>query len=225
MKKIVYIFLVTICSLLLLACGEKNSISQLQIPDVVDITITDGKNVISSMGIIPYIEYEYNDTIAPDNIIRSIPNAGETINKGEKVTLIVSKGPEMLRSKDSYANWTYITYGVKDNWEFSHPYIKDNTLYIECNNVTFGTAMTWRDRYNEGCASGTACINDTFDKVVPVRLEFTKPNFLANESQSFKIKVPLENLDVKKPSNMYFKIGINVGGQDRDLLFNFSMTW
>lgn len=229
MRKILTLFLSILLILIFSACGGNSDITQdsnqVTVPDVIDISLSDGKNVVSSMGLIPHIEYEYHDTIAMDNIIKCTPSVGETISKGQKVTLVVSKGPNVIQSTDSYANWTYITYGVKDEWEFYNPYIEDNTLYIECYNVTFGTAMTWLDRYNEGCASGTASINDTFDKVVPVRVEYEKQSFSANESQSFTIKVPLDNLDVTTPSDLYFRIGISVNGQNTDLLFNIAMTW
>lgn len=229
MKKIYLLLLSLTLIFTFVACGNNSETNQdanlITVPDVVDISLSDAKNVVSNMGLIPHIEYKYHDTIPEDNVIKCDPAVGETISKGQSVTLIISKGPQMIHSNDSYANWTYITYGVEDEWEFHHPYIKDNTLYIECHTVTFGTAMTWRDRYNEGCASGTASINDTFDKVVPVRVEYEKQRVSANESQSFTIKVPLENLDVTKPSNMYFRIGISANGQDTDLIFDFSMTW
>lgn len=215
------ILLLLLITLVITGCSNSGE----YVPNVTNISMTDGKNVLSSMGYIPIIEYEYSDDIVADNIIRSEPSAGMPVSKGDRVTIYVSKGSSLIESKDSYANWNYITYGVEDNWEFYSPYIKDNTLYIECYNVIFGTAMSWRDRYGEGSASGTASVNDTFDKVIPVRLKYEKASVSANESQSFTIMVPLNDINVAKPTNLYFRIGISANNQDQDLYFDFSMTW
>lgn len=205
--------------------NENTDSNKVAIPDIVNIEYTDAKNVLSSMGFIPQVEYENSDTVSEGCVIRCTPQVGALAEKGSKVICYVSKGSSYTISKDSYANWTYITYGIEDEWEFYSPYINDGVLYIECFNVVFGTAMEWRDRYNEGSAAGTASINDTFDKVVPVRVEYEKRKTEANEPQSFTIIVPLSELNVSKPTNMYFRVGITANDQDTNLVFNFSMTW
>lgn len=245
MKKSICIVLVLAATVLLASCGvrlggaqvsdnwwqnvpspqQAQVQDQLTIPDVADVLEEDGRNVLSSMGLIPHVVYEYSEYTEAGKIIRCEPAVGSKVYQAAKVTIVVSKGPEKLRSQDSYANWTYITSGVKDEWNFYHPYIQDNVLYIECYQVTFGTAMQWRDRHDTGEAGGTACITDTFDKTVPVRVEYEKQSWAANETQSFTIKVPLEGLDVSKPNSMYFRLAITAGGKDQYLNFDISMTW
>lgn len=199
--------------------------TNIKVPDITGILESDGRNVISSLGLIPNVEYEHSDTVVKGEIIRCEPACGTEVALASKVTIYVSSGPLRIQSLDSYSNWTYIRRGVEDNWEFYDPYIEDGVLYIACYNVTFGTAMTWRDRYNEGKASGTASVNDTFDKVVPVSLVYTKQSWNAGESQSFVIQVPLNDLNVEKPTDLYFRIGISVDGSSEDLSVNFSMSW
>ncbi len=192
---------------------------------MINVDISDAKSVLINMGLVPQVEYKYSETIIADNTIRCTPNVGERVSKGDKVAILVSLGPSKIISKDSYAEWTFITYGVEDDWNFSNPYIKEGVLYIDCYDVTFGTAMEWEDHYNEGSAGGIASITDTFDKTVPVRVEYDKQSYAAKESQSFTIIVPLNDLDVKKPTNIYFKIGISVKNKHQELMFNCSMTW
>ena len=121
-------------------------------------------------------------------------------------------------------NWTYIS-NATDNWQFYSPYIVDDTLYIECYDVVFGSSMEWRDRYDEGEASGTVAMTDTFDKVVPARVKYSKRSTRANEHQAFTVVVPLTELTTDRPTDMYFKIGIKVGNREQNLLFSISMTW
>ena len=223
MKKIYITTLCMVITIMLTLTGCASN--QITIPDIYNVSINDGRSVLSSMGLIPQIEYIYNDSIAKDNIIYSEPSIGTPVEQGTKVVIYVSKGPSIIYSTNSYLSWNYITNGVEDDWEFYSPYIKDNYLYIECYNVTFGTAMEWRDRYNEGAASGTASINDTFDKVVPVKVIYEKQKYSANKSQAFTIKVPLNDLENQRPTTLYFRIGIRAKSKDIDLTFNFSMSW
>lgn len=227
MKKTIGIFLVLIMLIGLCACGttEPEVNNSITIPDVVEVDQTSGLNALSSLGFIPKVEEMYDDNIEAGYIIKCYPACGANVEKGSKVTVYVSKGASTISAKSSYMNWTYITHGVEDDWEFRNPYIEEGVLYLHCHNVTFGTAMEWRDRYDKGHASGTASINDTFDKVIPVTLEYSQRTAKANESQDFTIEVPLADLDVDKPTDLYFRIGITANGEDTNLYFNISMTW
>lgn len=194
------------------------------VPDVKNVDEADAKNVLSSMGLIPVVTYAYDDATEAGAVISSSPKAGESAEKGTKVTLSVSKGPKTAYASNSYMNWTYIG-SEKDDWEFNHPYIEDGVLYIQVTKLTFGTDMEWRDRYNNGYALGTASVNDSFDKVVPITLTYKTRTAKAGQPQECLIAVPLVDLDVTRPTDMYFRVGISVYGEDEDLCFNISMTW
>ena len=43
-----------------------------------------------------YVTLEYSDTVAEDKIIRQEPAAGELLEEGGTISLVVSKGPEMI---------------------------------------------------------------------------------------------------------------------------------
>ena len=39
------------------------------------------------------------------------------------------------------------------------------------------------------------------------------------------VEVPLSDLNIETPTDMYFKVGIKAGGREKDLTFNIAMTW
>lgn len=222
------VLLLSFSLMFLVACGkaesEANVESLVTIPDVVNIELTDGKSVLTNMGLLPVIEYEFSDSIEKDKIVRTNPSIGSDVDENSKITLYVSKGPSLIHSKDSVITWYNIS-NQQDDWQFSSPYISENILYIECYDVIFGSAMIWEDRYNEGFGFGTASVNDTFDKVVPVDIKYEKQSYGAGEAQSFTLIVPLSDLEVDKPTDLYLRLGAKVNGNYKEININFSITW
>ena len=47
-----------------------------------------------------YVTLEYSDTVEKGRIIRQSPEAGEVIQKGDTVSLVVSRGPQMMEMPD-----------------------------------------------------------------------------------------------------------------------------
>ena len=47
-----------------------------------------------------YVTLEYSSTVDEGKIIRQVPEAGEVIEKGGTIDLVVSKGPEMVEMPD-----------------------------------------------------------------------------------------------------------------------------
>ena len=216
MKKIFFVL-----SLFILITGCS---SGLTVPDVYDTDEVTAKNVLSSNGLIPAVKYEYDDVIEEGNVIRTQPQIGDTIQKNSKVEVYISKGARKIESKDSRIYW-YNVGSKMDTWEFYSPYIEDGTLKINCYNVVFTKKVEWQDRYNEGRLIGNASINDTFDKTVPVSAKYSKQKFNANEAQSFILEIPLKDLDVSKPTNMYIELFAKVDNRVQDIRVNFTMTW
>ena len=218
MKKKIVLFILTITMLLsLVACGEDNRVS---IPDVIDTDEASAKNILSSNSLIPSIKYEYDNDIKQGNVIKTTPAVGTQVDKNSKITVYISNGPSYIQSKGSRMEWYSISDG-KDDWSFHAPYIEKDVLYIECN-VAFACAMEWKDTYNEGLLGGIASITDSFDKTIPISAEYEKQSWSANESQSFTLNIPLSDLNISKPTDMYLKLSMNDGNQIR---VNFYMTW
>ena len=49
---------------------------------------------LKSMGLVPDVEYEYNEDVESDYVIRTIPAAGTKLSRGDTVTVVVSLGKE-----------------------------------------------------------------------------------------------------------------------------------
>ena len=193
------------------------------IPDITGTDINTAKNLLSANKLIPVVAEEYSDVEA-GSVIRTNPNVGSTVDENSKVTIVVSKGPRRIDSKNSYGHWQYISY-AEDKWEFYTPYIEDGTLYIEAT-ITFAIATTWQDSYEKGIGGGVASINDTFDKTVPVSVQYDKQSHNAGEEQSITIEIPTTDLDVQKPTTIYLQLYLDNGGQSvKTVECDFSMTW
>lgn len=220
MKKKVISF---IC-LMVLLISITGCINSIRIPNIENTDEVTAKNILSSNGIIPVVRYENSDIVEEGYVIRTEPNIGISVEKNSQVTIVVSRGPEVVASKDSRIEWLNIGSG-DDKWEFYNPYIEDNMLKIECHNVVFASKMEWVDEANEGLILGTASINDTYDKTVPVKANYIKKSFNANEAQSFTLEVPINDLNVNKPTNMYIRLFANINGRFTYVNINFTMTW
>jgi len=222
MKKIIILLLVSTMLLCFTACGETVSPNnRITIPDILDTDETTAKNILSSNGLIPSIKYENSEEFEQGNVIRTEPQIGESVEKNSKVTIYISDGPSYISSSDSRIQWWNLSTG-DDDWEFYSPYIENNILYINCYNVTFSCDMEWSDRYNNGELIGIASITDSFDKTVPVSAKYEKQSWKANESQSFILEIPLKDLNVSQPTDMYLRLYTN---NDSDIRVNFYMTW
>ena len=222
MKKICLILSVCILVLSLSSCGETVvPDDRISIPDIIDTDEATAKNVLSSNGLIPIVKYENSDNIEEGNVIRTTPDIGTLVDKNSKITIYISEGPSYIKASDSRAEWWFLSYN-EDDWEFYTPYIQNGILYIECYSVTFGCDMEWQDRYDEGKVIGIASITDSFDKTVPVSAEYEKQSWSAYESQSFTLEIPLKDLDVSRPTDMYLKLYTQ---NDDDVRINFYITW
>ena len=122
-------------------------------------------------------------------------------------------------------NWTYVSSWDKDYWHFYSPYIENNTLYIECYDVTFARSITWQDDDNAGYGFGVAEVNDSYDKKVPIKIVYDKQTVPAYEPQSFVVEVPLSNLENKRPSDMTFYAYADSDGEQIGLNFSITMSW
>lgn len=238
MKKVLALVLTLVLALSVAACGsggsnvaetvETTEENGIEIPDIADTDEETAKNLLSSNGLIPSVKYEYNDDIEQGNVIKTEPAIGIKVEQNSKVTIYISKGSSFIISKDSRISWKNISAEGKDKWEFVSPYIKEDTLYINCEKVSFSVPIKWRDTYNDGFLIGDASINDTFKKTVPVQAKYEKQSWKANEKQKFTLEIPLGDLNVSKPTDMYLRLYTDTEDKNGNyyiVFIDFTMTW
>ncbi|MBE5730588.1 MAG: PASTA domain-containing protein [Clostridiales bacterium] len=218
MKKLslALISVLIVCSLV--GCGNR-----ITIPDVSDLDESSAKSILSSNGLIPKVEYIYDDNITDGNVIKTSPEIGSTTTQNSQITVYVSKGPSYFSSKDAIISWYNIS-SSEDYWEFSKPYNNEGILYIDCD-VTFGTEISWSDSYQNGKIIGQASLTDTFDKAVPISAVYQKQNWEAYESQSFILEIPLSDFNENRPSNIHLRLFAYMGNENINVRINFSITW
>ncbi len=131
--------------------------------------------------------------------------------------IYISKGPKKITSSDSNAGWD----DARDKFEFYAPYIEDGFFVLE-------TEFKFHKKYelmyfddNDGAGNGRASITDTFDKVVPLRVETEDKILDPNKLEQLTIKIPVKDLDVQKPTTLYFTLYF----KDKDYDMNISISW
>lgn len=62
--------------------------------DVYGYSATEAKNLLEDAGYVVKHDYEYSDSVEKDNVIRTSPEKGSSVKKGDTITIIVSRGAE-----------------------------------------------------------------------------------------------------------------------------------
>jgi beta-lactam-binding protein with PASTA domain/predicted Ser/Thr protein kinase len=65
----------------------------LPVPDVGGLKLEKAKDAITKAGFEPNVEREFNDDVAEGKVIRQSPDANVNLERGQEVTITVSKGP------------------------------------------------------------------------------------------------------------------------------------
>jgi hypothetical protein len=218
-KTLLAMFLIA-SALVLVGCSSAGT----EVPDLENTDEASVSTFLLNQDLLPEIVYEYSDSIESGFVVKTEPGSGEVVSPGTKIKVFISQGPRRIESKDSNIEWTYVGYAA-DDWNFSSPYIEDKMLIIETYDVKFGTALEWRKGDSSTTGFGRAAINDKFDKAVPVSFEFDKKKVTAGGKQDLKILVPTSDLDNPQPTTLYLELYAKVGGQNRDVKINFTITW
>lgn len=66
--------------------------TSMTMPDLRNKTRGEAEMNLQNLGLSVTIEWEYSENIAYDNVIRTSPEAGASVRKGDLVTLVISKG-------------------------------------------------------------------------------------------------------------------------------------
>jgi hypothetical protein len=195
-----------------------------KVPDLSGSDLTSAKAVLTNLGLVPTVQEIYSDTVDADLVVKTKPAFGTEVDPNAKVTIIISKGPKTVYASDSQLSWTYVSYG-EDDWNFSNPYIEDGKLHVDFTSVKLMANVKWKDDQDNGYGFGLASITDTFDKSIPLQLNWNRQYSSYGEEQSFEIVVPVTDLEVQKPTNLYMKLYAYVDGSDDEVSVDLSITW
>ena len=73
---------------------------------------------------------------------------------------------------------------------------------------------------------GTASINDTFDKTVPIIIIYDAKTVDNNGGKTcFTAQIPLSDLGIQRPTNINIKFDFLVDGERKNFQASFDLTW
>lgn len=176
--------------------------SPIIIPDVLNSEEAVAKNIISSLGLFPDIQYRYNDTVAQGKVIRTTPDVGSTVKMGDTVVLFVSKGPQIVKPKEGSFCFDDVYEDSADNQQASVR--KENgILYIDCN-VVFLSVRTKYVVPEEGFAS----TDPNFMFSIPIKITNISQNDVGHlaSRNKFTIEIPLDELGDNAPTHIYLNL-------------------
>jgi len=78
-------------------------IEQVKVSNYQGKTSDQAQNELSAAGLIVSSKYEYSDNIPVGTVISQTPNDVATVGKGEKITLVISKGPSKIFIPNVYS--------------------------------------------------------------------------------------------------------------------------
>jgi len=205
---------VILLSAFLVACAS----SSIVIPDISKVDEATAKTLLAQKSLIPNIEYEFSDSIDAGLVIKSDPAIGTTAKSDDKIIIYVSKGPKRITATDSNITWD----DSRDKFQYyEEPYIEDGYFIVDVELKFYKKYELegFEDNGNKGY--GRASISDTFDKVVPLVVETEDKILDPKDFEKLRIKIPVGDLDVQKPTTLYFQIYLK--GKKYDM--NVSASW
>lgn len=230
MKKAIAVLLMLCLCGAMCACAAQQQQPKIKIPDIEKMDVTTAKTLLAGKGLIPKIEYEYNNEYDYDLVIRTEPAVNSEVEEDTPVTLYVCKGPQYYELPDAVGRMWNVNNIDDFSWGddgkpqtkgFYTPYVEAGYLYIpmflKC------TSQYSIEFYKD---FGTASINDSFDKTVPIEVIYdNKTVNNKGETTDFKVKVPLSDLGVQRPTNIYIEFDFYVNSQREDFKAGFDLTW
>ena len=230
--------MVLVCCLSLCACATVPAMAPItdtpaktiKIPDIENLDVATAKTLLAGKGLIPKVEYEYHNDYDYDLVIRTNPAIGSTVGEDTPVTLYVCKGPAYYELPHAVGYMTDVnninSFSWGDNGEkqtkgFYAPYVKEGYLYIPM--FLMCTSKYIIEFYGD---FGTASINDSFDKTVPIDVIYdSKTVNNTGKETEFEVKIPLSDLGVQKPTNIYIEFDFFVNNTRENFEAGFDLTW
>lgn len=208
-------------------CGNTYQINVpakgIKIPELSNTDEDSAKNIISSMGLVPKVSYEYNDNVEFGNVVSV--NSDDKLHTGDKVSIVISKGPKFIDSKNANVEWSTKT--VKDIKEFYGASIEDGILYIVLKDVQFVNAVAWKDSYDQGEkfveGFGEATVNNTR---IPIKIKSDKPKWKRKDTVKVDIEIPLSELGIQKPTEVEVELcALDSENKQINIELSFNILW
>ena len=207
-------------------------VKTIKIPDIEKLDVSTAKTLLAGKGLIPKVEYEYNNDYDYDLVIRTEPAIGSSVEEDTPVTLYVCKGPSYyelpsslgaiynIDGIDPFVAWS----DADDGWG-----TKGHTkVWVEKGYLYISVYLGCKSKYNVEFYGdfGDASINDTFDKTVPIDVIYKSKTINNNgELTYFDFKIPLSDLGVQKPTNLNIRYYLRVNGERKTGIAEFDLTW
>jgi hypothetical protein len=198
------------------------------IPDVSGVDVDTVKSMLVKNDIIPKIEYKYHDIIEENLVIGTEPSIGTSVDKNEPIIVYVSKGKEVIESKNSLTTLYNIS-GIhnfkQDEFGFSNPRIMRDTLIIDFF-IYFNSNKNfeWSDPYNSGDGYGTAIITNENSYEIPLKVQPLSNEIKEFEKHNFSIRFPITDLK-SKPTTLSTFLVVEVNEVRYQLQIDFTISW
>ncbi len=210
MKKTVSLILALALMVSLNACTnasvqsatEPPNESSVTIPDVRDSEESVAKNLISSCGLFPDVEYRYDDVVVEGNVIETMPSVGSTVKKGDTITIVISQGPKIVKPKNGKFKFDDVYKDDANNMKASVRK-EEGILYIDCD-VIFSSAGT-KYKVPEKAFAST---DENFVFSIPIKVTNISQSdygYLASQNK-FTIEIPLDELGESNPTRIYLNL-------------------
>ena len=112
-KPILQILVLTFCILLLAGCSDKS----VRVPSVTDTAENMAVTVLTQAGLmLGSVNREYSDIIAVGYVISQNPSAGNNVDRGATVDLVISKGPDPTTASLNIFNESYEVISIANLW-------------------------------------------------------------------------------------------------------------
>src|SRR5207302_10913541 len=72
------------------------------VPDVSGRSFDDAAGALRDLGLVPVRADAFSDTVPKDKVIGTTPPASSSVDKGTRVTVTVSKGPDVVTVPDVF---------------------------------------------------------------------------------------------------------------------------
>ena len=222
--------------------NDKNNETRntITLPDLSETDASVAKTILSNKGLIPKVEYEYNNNVEEGLVIKTNPEALSSVYEDDIITVYVSKGKSFYEAKNCVGYMTNVTGIDSFSWgsdteeqtkAFLAPYVSDGYLYVHMILVCKSDSdLAFYGNF------ASASLNENFLSSVPSTLvgpyDFVGINTFKQEidntgnvATEFCVKIPLESLGTKKPNNIYIKLDILVDNVRQTFKAGFDIAW
>ena len=202
---------------------EPTAEQTVRMPNLHGLSVEEAKEMLGQLGLLVRTVEKYSDdNVAEGRIMNQSYRAASDVKAGSIVTLTVSKGPIYVYSQHCTWRAWWVKGSEGDNYDFDGmPYICYDELVIPLKAVMNSKYKhLWR-------GYGTASVTDTFDKVVPIVVEYEQEEMKKGEEQRIVIRIPLQYLNVERPTTISTKLEMYYGNKknEESVRIDFTFSW